>query len=110
MDCRGHFSDEFVALIGSNQFGAIQGAAPAMGVELRPIDPSNPGEIERAVTEFARASNGGLIITASAPASINRELIIALAARHRLPAVYSSRSYVVSGGLIPLPYQIDLAM
>jgi putative ABC transport system substrate-binding protein len=87
-------------LIGSNQFGAIQGAAPAMGVELRPVDPSNPGEIERTVTEFARAPNGGLIITASAPATINRELIITLAARHRLPAVYSTRAYVVSGGLI----------
>jgi putative ABC transport system substrate-binding protein len=86
---------------GSNQFfGAIQGLAPTMGVELRPIDPSNPGEFERIVTEFARTPNGGLIITASSPAAINSKLIIALAARHRLPAVYPSRYYVVSGGLI----------
>jgi putative ABC transport system substrate-binding protein len=87
-------------LIGSNQFGAIQAVAPAMGVELRPNDGSNPAEIERTVTEFARAPNGGLIITYSAPATINRELIIALAARHRLPAVYPDRDYVVGGGLI----------
>jgi putative ABC transport system substrate-binding protein len=89
----------------SNQFfGAIQGVAPTMGVELRPIDPSDPGEIERIVTEFARAPNGGLIITASAPAAINSKLIIALAARHRLPAVYPGRYYVVSGGLISYGY------
>jgi putative ABC transport system substrate-binding protein len=87
-------------LIGSNQYGAIQAVAPAMGVELRPIDGSNSDEIVRTVTEFARAPNGGLIITGSAPASINRALIIALAAQHRLPAVYSARYYVVDGGLV----------
>jgi putative ABC transport system substrate-binding protein len=94
-------------LIGSNQFGAIEAVAPAMGVELRPIDPNNPGEIERVVAEFGRAPNGGLIITASAPAVINRELIIALAARHRLPAVYPNRHYVVSGGLISFGSVVD---
>src|SRR5262249_16936748 len=85
---------------GGNLFGAIQAVAPAMGVELRPVDPSNPGEIERALTEFAREPNGGLIVTASNPAWINRESIITLAARYRLPAVYSKGDFVVSGGLI----------
>jgi putative ABC transport system substrate-binding protein len=87
-------------LFGSNQFGAIQAVAPAMGVELRPTDGSNPDEIKRTVTEFARTPNGGMIITNSGPAVINRELIIALAARHRLRAVYGNRDYVVRGGLI----------
>jgi putative ABC transport system substrate-binding protein len=69
-------------------------------VELRPVDMRDAGEIERAITAFAASSNGGLIITASNMATIYRELIIALAARHRLPAVYYSRYYVTGGGLI----------
>jgi putative ABC transport system substrate-binding protein len=69
-------------------------------VELRPVDMRDAGEIERAITAFAASSNGGLIITASNMATIHRELIIALAARHRLPAVYYSRYYVTGGGLI----------
>jgi putative ABC transport system substrate-binding protein len=89
-----------VALGGSSQFGAIQGVAPAMGVEVRPVDPSDPREIARAIGAFARGSRGGLIVTASAPATVNRELIVAQAAEHRLPAVYANRSYVESGGLI----------
>src|SRR5262245_3215069 len=88
------------AIGGASQFGAIQGAAPAIGVELRPVDPSNPDNIERAVALFARDPNGGLIVTGSAAATVNRRLIIAQAARYRLPAVYSNRDFVVDGGLI----------
>jgi putative ABC transport system substrate-binding protein len=85
------------AIIG--QFAAIQGAAGSFGVELSPIDMRDPGEIERAVTAFARASNGGLIVT-SAGSAVRRRLIITLAARYRLPAVYPFRYHVTSGGLI----------
>jgi putative ABC transport system substrate-binding protein len=69
-------------------------------VELRPVDLGNTGEIERAITAFAGSSNSGLIVTGSVWATIHRELIIALAARHRLPAVYYTRYYVTGGGLI----------
>jgi putative tryptophan/tyrosine transport system substrate-binding protein len=87
--------------IGPAMFAAVQTVAPSLGVELRPINVGNAGEIERAITEFAAASsNGGLIVTGSPAATLNRELIIALAARHRLPAVYYTRYYVTDGGLI----------
>ena len=82
------------------QFDAIQRAAPAMGVEVWPADPSGPGEIKRTVTEFAREPNGGLIVTASAPAFVNRKLITAEAARHLLPAIYANRAFPAAGGLI----------
>jgi ABC-type uncharacterized transport system substrate-binding protein len=85
---------------GPAEFGAIQTVAPSLGVELRPVDVRNAGEIERAITAFAASSNGGLIITGSAAATVHRELIIALAARHRLPAIYYARYYVTGGGLI----------
>jgi putative ABC transport system substrate-binding protein len=85
---------------GPAEFGAIQTVAPSLGVELRPVDMRNAGEIERAITVFAASSNGGLIITGSAAATIHRELIIALAAQYRLPAVYYARYYVTGGGLI----------
>ena len=85
---------------GIGQFGAVQTVAPSLGVELSPVDVRDAGEIERAVTAFARGSNGGLIVTASALATVHRELIIALAARHRLPAVYPDRFFVTAGGLI----------
>jgi putative ABC transport system substrate-binding protein len=85
---------------GPGQFGAIQAVAPSLGVELRPVDVRDAGEIERAITAFAGSSNGGLIVTGSPAASVHRDLIIALAARHRLPAVYNTRSFVTSGGLI----------
>jgi putative tryptophan/tyrosine transport system substrate-binding protein len=85
---------------GPAQFGAIQAVAPSLGVELRPIDVRDAGEIERAITAFAQSSDGGLIVTGSGPAATHRDLIIALAARHRLPAVYSNRYYVTGGGLI----------
>jgi putative tryptophan/tyrosine transport system substrate-binding protein len=85
---------------GIGQFAAIQTAASSFGLELMPIDARDPGAIERAVTEFARRSNGGLIVTASAPALLHRNSIIALAARHKLPAVYFAREFVADGGLI----------
>jgi putative tryptophan/tyrosine transport system substrate-binding protein len=85
---------------GIGQFGAIQSVAPSFGVELTPIGLRDAGEIERAVAAFARSSNGGLIVTANTLATLHRELIITLAARHKLPAVYSSRHFVTGGGLI----------
>ena len=85
---------------GTGQFGAIQSVAPSFGVELRPVDVRDAGEIERAVTAFARSSNGGLIVTGSPLAVVHRDLIITLAARHKLPAVYVERYFVAAGGLI----------
>jgi putative tryptophan/tyrosine transport system substrate-binding protein len=85
---------------GIGQLAVIQAAAPSFGVEVRPVGVRDANEIERTVTAFARSSNGGLIVTASALAAVHRELIIALAARHKLPAVYYRRPYVTSGGLI----------
>ena len=90
---------------GIGQFAVIQSVAPSVGVEVSPIDTSNTTEIERAVSDFAREPNGGLIVTASASGITQRELIVALAARYRLPAVYFSRDFVVSGGL--LSYGVD---
>ena len=81
-------------------FGSIQSVAPSFGVELRPIDTSDASEIERAVTAFAGEPNGGLIAASGAGVILHRELIVALAARHRLPAVYAYRGHIASGGLI----------
>src|SRR5205807_8322372 len=78
---------------GIGKSAVIQSVAPSVGLEV------SQGEIERTVTAFARSSNGGLIVTASTVAAVHRDLIVALAARHRLPAVYSNRSYA-AGGLI----------
>ena len=85
---------------GIGQFGAVQIVAPSFGVELIPVDVRDIGEIERAVAAFASRSNGGLIVTASALGTVHRQTIIALAARHKLPAVYFNRAYVTAGGLI----------
>ena len=85
---------------GIGQFAVIQSVAPLIGVDVRPVNVRDASEIEHAVTTFARNANGGLIVTASALSSLHRALIIALAARHKLPAVYSGRSYVTAGGLI----------
>jgi putative ABC transport system substrate-binding protein len=85
---------------GTAQFGAMQAVAQPLAVELGPVDTRDAGEIERAVASFARSGNGGLIVTPSASVSAYRGLIIALAARHKLPAVYASRDNVTSGGLI----------
>jgi putative ABC transport system substrate-binding protein len=81
-------------------FAAVQTAAPSLRVEISPVNMRDAGEIERAVAAFAHASNGGLIVTPSGPADSHRDLIITLAARHKLPAVYFERSFVESGGLI----------
>ena len=84
----------------SGLLGAIQGVAPSMGVEVSPIGVRDASEIERGITAFARGSNGGLIVLAAPLTSVHRELIAALAVRHRLPTVYSLRFYVAGGGLI----------
>ena len=85
---------------GIGQFAVIQSVAPSAGVEVSPVNVRHAPEIEQAVAAFARSSNGGLIVTASSLANVQRELIVTLAARHKLPAVYPARVYVPSGGLI----------
>jgi putative ABC transport system substrate-binding protein len=85
---------------GIGQFGAIQSVAPSFGVELTPVNVRDAGEIERAVAAFARGSNDGLIVTGSALALVHRDLIIKLAARYKLPAIYYSRNFVADGGLM----------
>jgi putative ABC transport system substrate-binding protein len=93
---------------GIGQFAAIQSVAPSFAVELRPVDVREAGEIERAVTAFARSSNGGLIVTAASGSAIHGSQITTLAARHKLPAVYSDRHYATGGGLISYgPDRID---
>jgi putative tryptophan/tyrosine transport system substrate-binding protein len=95
---------------GTGQFGAIQTAAPSLGLELTAVSPREAGEVERAIAAFARAPNGGLITTSSARAIIHRDLIIGLAAKHKLPAVYHRRVFPASGGLISYgPDVIDLS-
>ena len=85
---------------GGGQLGAIQAVAPFFGMEVTPIDVRSVGEMERAIAEFARGSNSGLIVQASFFANINGHAIIALAAQHRLPAVYPDRRLAIDGGLI----------
>ena len=85
---------------GIGQFGAVQIVAPSMGVVLSPVDVRDAGEIERAITTLGHSSNGGLIVTASPLATIHRNLIVTLAARYKLPAVYSARYFAAAGGLI----------
>jgi putative ABC transport system substrate-binding protein len=85
---------------GGGQLGAIQAAAPSLGVELRPLGVRDPSEIERSVSAFARAANGGLIVTASISADQHRDLIVGLAARHRLAAVYPFGYWATNGGLV----------
>src|SRR3974390_405316 len=85
---------------GIGQFAAIQSVAPSLGVEVSPINLSDATEIERGVSDFAREANGGLVVSASALGFTHRELIVTLAARYKLPAVYFTRDYTASGGLI----------
>jgi putative tryptophan/tyrosine transport system substrate-binding protein len=85
---------------GIGQFAVIQSVALSVGVEVSPVNVRDAAEIERAVAAFARSGNGGLILTASALSVVHRDLIIALAARHELPAVYHQRLFVAAGGLI----------
>jgi putative tryptophan/tyrosine transport system substrate-binding protein len=89
-----------LAIAGTGQLGATQSVAPSFRVELFPIGVRDAPEIERAVTAFSRGSNGGLIVTGGPSTQVHRHLIITLAARHRLPAVYPYRSFVTDGGLI----------
>jgi putative ABC transport system substrate-binding protein len=93
---------------GSGQLGAIQAVAPSLSVELSPVSVGDAGALERAVAAFGRSANGGLIVTPSPWVIIHRDLIIALAARYKLPAVYSVRFFITSGGLISYgPNSID---
>jgi putative tryptophan/tyrosine transport system substrate-binding protein len=85
---------------GVGQFAVIQSVAPSVGLEVSPINLRDAAEIERAVVAFARTTNGGLIVTTSALSVVHRDLIIALAARHKLPAVYFEHFNVAAGGLI----------
>jgi len=85
---------------GTAQFGVIQGAALSLGIEVSPVNVRDGQEIERAVAAFARTANGGLIVTGSGTATVHRDLFIALAARHKLPAVYTNRFDVIAGGLM----------
>jgi ABC-type uncharacterized transport system substrate-binding protein len=91
---------ETAVAAGVGQYAIIQAVAPSLGIELRPIDLRDRGEIERGVVAFARGPNGGLIIVGSPSAVVHRDLIITLAARHRLPAVYPYPYFAHSGGLV----------
>jgi putative tryptophan/tyrosine transport system substrate-binding protein len=85
---------------GIGQFAVIQAAAPSVGIEVNPIDLREPNQIERAIASFAQSPNGGLIVAASGVGATNINLIIATAARYKLPAVYIQRAFVAAGGLI----------
>jgi putative ABC transport system substrate-binding protein len=93
---------------GTSQFAAIQAVAPSLRVEVNPVNMRDAPDIERAIAAFARSPNGGLIMTASGSAIRHRELIITLAARHKLPAVYFERFFIAAGGLVSYgPDQVD---
>ena len=85
---------------GVGQFAVIQSAAPSLGLEVSAIEVRNAAEIERDLTAFSRSSNDGLIVASSTGALVNRALIVALAARFKLPAVYAQREFVIGGGLM----------
>jgi len=94
---------------GIGQWAILQAAASSLGVEVSPIALGSAGEIERAISAFARDPNGGLVVAVSTLSQIHRELIVTLAARHRLPAVYPYRFFVTHGGLISYgPDLVDL--
>ncbi len=93
---------------GVGQFGAIQSAAQSIGIEVSPAGVRNESDIENAVMDFTRSSKGGLVVTGSAPAAVHRDLIITLADRQRLPAIYPFRYFADSGGLMSYgPNTID---
>jgi putative ABC transport system substrate-binding protein len=92
---------------GIGQFAVIQSAAPSLGIEVSPVNVRDAAEIERDVSAFARATKSGLIVASSTSALINRDLIVALASRHKLPAVYAQREFVAAGGL--LSYSADFS-
>jgi putative ABC transport system substrate-binding protein len=86
--------------VGVGQFAAVASVGPSLGVDIAPVNVSDPGEMEDVLAGFARTANGGLIVTGSASAVMHRDLIIRLAAQHRMPAVYYERSFVAAGGLV----------
>jgi putative ABC transport system substrate-binding protein len=90
-----------------SQFAAIQSVAPALGVELTPVDTRDPRDIERSLAAFARDAGSGMVVVTGTSVIIHRELIMSLAARHRMPAVYPFRYYATGGGLAS--YGPDLA-
>jgi len=93
---------------GTGQLAAIQTVAPFFAMELKPVSVSDPAEIERSLTAFAGAPNRGLIVTASTLALVHRELIVSVAAQHKIPAVYPDRTFVTAGGLISYgPNRVD---
>lgn len=85
---------------GIGQFAVIQSVAPALAVEVSPVNVANPDEMERRIAAFSHSSNVGLIVTASAMAVLHRDVIISVAAKHKLPAVYFARQFITAGGLI----------
>jgi putative ABC transport system substrate-binding protein len=85
---------------GIGQFGALQAVAPSLGVELKPINVRDTGDMKRGITSLAHASNSGIIVTASPWTAVHRDLITTLAATHKLPAIYPGRFFVFGGGLI----------
>jgi putative ABC transport system substrate-binding protein len=94
---------------GPAQFGAIQAVAPMLRLEVSAFNKRDANEIEHAITAFAQSPNGGLILTAGGPAFVHRDLIISLAARYKLPAVYYERFFVAAGGLLSYgPDRIDM--
>jgi putative tryptophan/tyrosine transport system substrate-binding protein len=98
---------DFAITAGIGMFGAIQSAAPPLGVEVRPVNVRDAVEMQRAIATFARSSNGGLIVTPSGLSASRRDLIVSLAAMHKLPTVYYQRPFVAAGGLIS--YGINLS-
>jgi|SRR5689334_7055261 putative ABC transport system substrate-binding protein len=94
------------AAAGVGQFAVIQAVAPSLGLEVSTINVGEPRELDRKVTAFAREPNGGLVVSAGALTVVNRDLIVTLAARHKLPAVYFDRTFVAGGGL--MSYGADL--
>ena len=92
---------------GTGQFAVIQSVAPSIGMEVSAINLRNASQIEQAIMRFASSPNGGLILTTSALSVIHHNLVIALAAQHKLPAVYYRRYFVTSGGLISYGYDVD---
>jgi putative ABC transport system substrate-binding protein len=85
--------------IGAGQFSAVQTVAPSLGIEARPVNVRDPDEIERVIGAFARSGNGGIIVTGSGLATVHRHVLVSLASRHNLPAVYFERYFVTAGGL-----------
>ena len=93
---------------GIGQFGVIQAVAPSLGVDVSPINLRDAAEIERAVAAFVRSPNSGQILTASGMAFLYHKLVITLAARHKLPAMYYERSYIAADGLMSYgPNRVD---